>query len=82
MSGEVKGVIFDYGGVISQPQNKDCIKIMLRLLNSNDPDLFEKVYNKYRQDYDLGILDGTSPALKMSDSTPFGIKTFQNSNKH
>lgn len=59
MGGEVKGVIFDYGGVISQPQNKDCIKIMLRLLKCNNPDLFEKIYYKYRQDYDLGIFDGT-----------------------
>jgi putative hydrolase of the HAD superfamily len=59
MGGEVKGVIFDYGGVISLPQNKDCIKMMLRLLNSDDPNLFEKVYYKYRHEYDLGIFDGT-----------------------
>ncbi len=59
MSGEVKGVIFDYGGVISYPQNKDCIKLMLRLLNCNDPELFDNLYYKYRHEYDLGIFGGT-----------------------
>lgn len=59
MSGGLKGVIFDYGGVISYPQNKNRVQEMLKLLKSNDPELFDKLYYQYRHEYDLGIFNGT-----------------------
>lgn len=72
MNREIKGVIFDYGGVISHPQNKDCIKRMLQLLNCNDPELFDNLYYKYRHEYDLGIFDGAMFWTKVIED--FGLE--------
>lgn len=72
MSLKIKGVIFDYGGVISRPQNKDRVQLMLRLLNSNDSELFENLYYKYRHEYDLGVFDGTMYWTKIIND--FGLE--------
>lgn len=54
----IKGVIFDFGGVISYPQNQGYIGKILKLLNLNDLDSFQNVYRVFRVDYDSGLISG------------------------
>lgn len=54
----IKGVIFDYGGVISYPQNQDYIAKILRILNLDDQEIFQNAYRILRADYDSGLISG------------------------
>jgi putative hydrolase of the HAD superfamily len=51
---KIKGVIFDFGDVISQPQDDSCLTEMIRLLGVADKADFITVYRSYRRDYDGG----------------------------
>jgi len=51
---KIESVIFDYGNVISQPQQEDCIENMVSLCGV-DRALFEKGYWQFRLAYDLNM---------------------------
>jgi putative hydrolase of the HAD superfamily len=51
----IKGIIFDFGEVISQPQDDNCLIKMVELLHLKDQADFYTVYRGYRNDYDRGI---------------------------
>ncbi len=50
---KIRSVILDFGGVISQTQNKNFVDNVYRILNQN-PSNFMKVYGNYRTNYDNG----------------------------
>jgi putative hydrolase of the HAD superfamily len=52
-------VLFDYGGVISQPQPEDCRARLVRASGGPAAD-FEAAYWRYRLDYDRAALDVTA----------------------
>lgn len=52
----IKAVIFDFGNVLSLPQNKFKIKKMHQIC-SIPIDAFQERYFKYRLDYDIGALN-------------------------
>ena len=54
---KIRGLILDYGGVISQPQNRQNVDNILRLLGK-DYDDFMQVYYDLRVGYDSGQLSG------------------------
>ncbi len=54
---EVKCVLFDYGNVISLPQDKRIADQMSALVGL-EPDVFEKAYFEERRAYDRGDVDG------------------------
>ncbi len=51
-----KTVIFDYGGVISKPQNAESILKIIKKLGLRDNDHFKTIYSIYRKDIDSGLL--------------------------
>jgi len=53
----IKALIFDYGGVLSLPQDTSCIKKMQELCNI-PPHTFVLEYNRYRPEYDKGMMNG------------------------
>jgi putative hydrolase of the HAD superfamily len=66
----IKALIFDYGGVLSLPQDKSCIKKMQETCNI-PPDIFIFEYNRYRPEYDRGTISGFeywTSILKSSNS--------------
>lgn len=73
MNGKIKGIIFDYGGVISKPQNEDCVANMIKLLSIDDEDVFRKVYRSFRPEYDSGLLNGVVYWTKITNY--FGLKS-------
>lgn len=50
---EIKTVVFDYGGVISQPQDVKLFE-KLRDILGDTTDTFDNVYREMRNDYDAG----------------------------
>ena len=57
MSGQNhKTVIFDYGGVISKPQNQESVTKIIKKLGLKDHDHFTQVYSIYRKEIDGGLL--------------------------
>jgi putative hydrolase of the HAD superfamily len=66
----IKALIFDYGGVLSLPQDKSCIKKMQEICNI-PPDMFIFEYNRHRPEYDRGTISGFeywTSILKSSNS--------------
>lgn len=57
--GPLQALILDYGEVISQPQRQDTLHSMARILGI-EFELLRTLYWKFRDDYDLGRLNGTS----------------------
>lgn len=55
---KLQGVIFDYGNVISWPQDQTCLIRMADLLGLDDAIEFHRVYQRYRREYDGGITGG------------------------
>jgi putative hydrolase of the HAD superfamily len=55
MKMKIKAIIFDYGGVITLPQDIRLVKKICRLLGVSIDELKE-VYQKDRQDYDSGLI--------------------------
>lgn len=53
----IRALIFDYGGVISKPQNLDAFQEMLRMLGT-DENSFIEIYYAHRKNYDNGQLSG------------------------
>jgi putative hydrolase of the HAD superfamily len=52
---KIKGIIFDFGDVISQPQDENCLAEMAGLLELEAKNDFKTVYRNRRRDYDWGI---------------------------
>ncbi len=52
-------IIFDYGGVISTPQDVDCVSQMAALTGLERKELVCR-YRRHRDEYDAGILDAPS----------------------
>lgn len=57
MKKKIKGIIFDYGGVISKDQDQETVKEMLSILGI-DANNFKNIYQQLRHDYDAGLLNG------------------------
>ncbi len=55
----LKGIIFDYGGVISTPQDAECISQMAALTRLERKE-FVCRYRRHRDEYDAGILNAAS----------------------
>ncbi len=55
MKPAIQGIIFDYGGVISQPLQAQSIAEMWRLLAPSKPDDCAMAYRLYRPQYDAGL---------------------------
>ena len=53
----IRALIFDYGGVISKPQNLDSVQEILQILGT-DENSFRGVYYAQRKNYDNGQLSG------------------------
>lgn len=54
---KIKAIVFDYGGVISQPQDKKMVNKICKVLNISE-DHYKSIYQKVRKDYDSGIITG------------------------
>ena len=63
----IKGIIFDYGGVISHKQDEEVIKEICNLINL-PKDIFLESYIKFRQDYDSDIITGEEYWIKLLDT--------------
>ena len=66
----IRALIFDYGGVLSLPQDKSCIKKMQEICNI-PPETFIFEYNRRRPEYDRGTINGFeywTSILKSSNS--------------
>jgi epoxide hydrolase-like predicted phosphatase len=72
MKGKIKGIIFDYGGVLSKPQNENCIANMVKLLSIDDEAVFREIYRSFRNEYDSGSINGVAYWTKITDY--FGLK--------
>ncbi len=53
----IKGLVLDYGGVISKAQNSENVENILHILNLDDND-FRRVYESIRENYDSGQFTG------------------------
>jgi putative hydrolase of the HAD superfamily len=53
---DTKTIIFDYGCVISKPQNEKCILSITNKLGLKHPDEFKKLYSIHRKDIDSGMI--------------------------
>jgi putative hydrolase of the HAD superfamily len=51
-----KTVIFDYGGVISKPQNQVSVDKIVKKLNLRDAAHFRDIYSLYRKEIDGGLI--------------------------
>lgn len=53
----IRALIFDYGGVISKPQDLDAFQEMLLMLGTDENNFIE-IYYAHRKNYDNGQLSG------------------------
>ena len=60
----ISALIFDYGGVISKPQNLEHFQEIIRVLGTEE-NRFLDVYYTFRKDYDNGQLSGKEYWLKI-----------------
>jgi putative hydrolase of the HAD superfamily len=54
---KIRALVFDYGGVISRPQNPDNVNNILQILGQDDNG-FRSIYRSKRAKYDNGQLSG------------------------
>lgn len=54
----IKAIIFDYGQVLTYPQNKEYINEMIKSLNNISFDKFHHAYYEHRDVYDGGKVNG------------------------
>jgi len=57
---QIKGVIFDFGGVISRPQDRTYVAQIMDLLQITDRERFMRIYMDLRPAYDAGRMSGES----------------------
>ena len=58
MKKEITTIVFDYGCVLSNPQDRRIFKEIYSLVTDSDFKKFEKTYYSMRADYDQGIING------------------------
>jgi putative hydrolase of the HAD superfamily len=58
MGKKITTIIFDYGCVLSLPQDRRLLQEISSIVTSEDVSVFEKVYYSIRPEYDLGFIDG------------------------
>ena len=58
MGNRFKTIIFDYGGVLCKPQDRNILKEMVHLAAAPDIHEFEKIYYELRGNYDQGLISG------------------------
>ncbi|HUX49993.1 MAG TPA: HAD family phosphatase [Spirochaetia bacterium] len=66
---DVKAVIFDFGNVISRPQDSAAVSRMAEILGVSHPD-FLPVYMRERHEYDRGVLSDAEYWNKVYTSFP------------
>jgi putative hydrolase of the HAD superfamily len=54
---EFNTIIFDYGCVISKPQNRESIARIMNKINIRDADDYKKLYSRFRDDIDSGFIN-------------------------
>ncbi|HYK37239.1 HAD-IA family hydrolase, partial [Alloacidobacterium sp.] len=64
----IRAVIFDYGMVLSQPQEPAALKNLLTITGL-DHDTFDRHYWTHRHAYDMGQLDGPAYWKKFASDT-------------
>ena len=64
----IRAVIFDYGMVLSQPQEPSALKNLLTITGL-DHDTFDRHYWTHRHAYDMGQLDGPAYWKKFASDT-------------
>jgi putative hydrolase of the HAD superfamily len=62
----IRAVIFDYGMVLSNPQDPVAHRNLMAITGLT-PENFERLYWRYRHDYDLGVLNGRSYWAKLAE---------------
>ena len=94
MNHQINSIIFDYGGVISLPQDEKTVGKICRLLKISKEILFS-VYHQNRKDYDAGVLSAAEywknililmgikeiPDRKMKKLINLDIKSWQKINR-
>ena len=70
----IKALIFDYGGVISKPQNLDAFQEILPTL-AIDENNFIEIYYAHRKNYDNGQLSGREYWLRILQS--YGLEAHE-----
>jgi FMN phosphatase YigB (HAD superfamily) len=60
----IKAIIFDYGNVISEPQDSGCYARMAELSGLSE-DFFRSAFWKFRPDFDRGTIRGEEMYLKV-----------------
>ena len=74
MTINIKSILFDFGNVLSKPQNNNHIERISRLMCLGRKDL-EKLYRKYRPDYDRGWINGPEYWNKILNHSPVNATT-------
>ncbi len=64
---EIKTVVFDYGGVISNRQREDMIPVLAEKVNLEE-EVFTREYFSNRFEYDRGVLSGADYWRKLDSS--------------
>lgn len=73
---KIKAVVFDYGNVISLPQQSSDIPAMGRVCNI-DAGLMDTLYWQFRDQYDLQVLDGPAYWQRVADAAGITLTTDQ-----
>ncbi len=68
----IRAVIFDYGMVLSQPQEPVALNNLLTITGL-DRDTFDSHYWKHRHDYDMGKLDGPAYWRQVASDTSIDL---------
>lgn len=63
----IKSIIFDYGNVISEVQTGDCANEM-ELMTGVPAAVFRSVYDRFRFDFDRGLITGAEMYARLLDS--------------
>ena len=66
----IRALILDYGNVISKANTGDCAVEMERLTGV-PADIFRSVYDKYRFDFDRGVIGGAEMYRRLLDGAGF-----------
>ncbi len=58
MNNKITTIIFDYGCVLTNPQDKALFDEIYNLVTARDFSVFEEIYYSKRADYDQGLISG------------------------
>ena len=66
----IRALILDYGNVISKANTGDCA-VEMEKLTGVSADIFRSVYDKYRFDFDRGVIGGAEMYRRLLDGAGF-----------